>query len=190
MGAAEPARQEHLTTDDAQIIEARFAVVLAALDNADPPRRRRVVAKTIRLRDKEHRRFVAALPCLVCGRTPADPHHLRYAQPRALGSKVSDEFTVPVCRLHHSELHRVGDEAQWWLEAGVDPLPVALKLWRQSHGGDQSEPDREPAPERIVARLTDPANEGLSGEEALGDLRGAPKESERQTLGDSERSDV
>jgi hypothetical protein len=179
-----------LTTEDAQIIEARFAVVLAALDNADPPRRRRVTAKTIRLRDKEHRRFVAALPCLVCGRTPADPHHLRYAQPRALGSKVSDEFTVPVCRLHHSELHRVGDEAQWWLEAGVDPLPVALKLWRQSHGGDQSEPERELGPERVTANLPDAANEGLSGEEAIGDLRGAPKESGRQTLGDSERSDV
>jgi ERF superfamily len=186
-----------LTTEDAQIIEARFAAVLAALekagaatDHADPPRRRRVAAKTIRLRDKEHRRFVAALPCLVCGRTPADPHHLRYAQPRALGSKVSDEFTVPICRLHHSELHRVGDEAQWWLEAGVDPLHVALKLWRQSHGGDQSEPEHELGPERIIANLPDAANEGLSGEGAIGDLRGAPKESERQTLGDSERSDV
>ena len=33
-------------------------------------RRRRIAAKTIRLRDKEHRKFVAAQPCVVCGRTP------------------------------------------------------------------------------------------------------------------------
>jgi hypothetical protein len=106
----------------------------------EPLRRRRVIAKTIRLRDKEHRKLVATLPCLVCGRTPADPHHLRYAQPRALGRKVSDEFTVPVCRLHHGELHRVGDEEAWWLAAGIDPLPVALELWRQSREGGEFEP--------------------------------------------------
>ena len=40
----------------------------------------------------------------------SDPHHLRFAQPRALGLKVSDEFTVPLCRGHHRELHRAGNE--------------------------------------------------------------------------------
>ena len=67
--------------------------------------RRRVTAKTIRLRDKEHCKFVATQPCVVCGRTPAEAHHIRFAQPRALGRKVSDEYTVPVCRVHHRELH-------------------------------------------------------------------------------------
>ena len=70
-----------------------------------------MAAKTIRLRDSDHRKFVSTQPCLVCGRTPADAHHLRFAQPRALGRKVSDEFTVPVCRVHHRELHRHGNEA-------------------------------------------------------------------------------
>src|SRR5712691_4890997 len=60
----------------------------------------RVAAKTIRLSDKDHRKFVSRQPCVVCGRTPVDPHHLRFAQPRALSRKVSDEFLVPVCRLH------------------------------------------------------------------------------------------
>ena len=101
--------------------------------NAFRSRRRGVAAKTIRLRDKEHRRFVASHSCIVCGRTPSDPHHLRFAQPRALGRKVSDEFTVPVCRLHHREIHRHGDEAAWWKKAGIEPLVVALALWRQSH---------------------------------------------------------
>jgi hypothetical protein len=36
---------------------------------------------------------------------PSDPHHLRFAQPRALGLKVSDEFTVPLCRDHHRQVH-------------------------------------------------------------------------------------
>ena len=88
-------------------------------------------AKTIRLRDKDHRKFVSTQPCLVCGRTPADPHHLRFAQPRALSRKVSDEFTVPVCRLHHRELHNHGDEKMWWKGINIEPLPIALKLWKQ-----------------------------------------------------------
>jgi hypothetical protein len=45
---------------------------------------------------------------------------------------VSDEFMVPVCRAHHRELHRSGDEAAWWERLNIDPLPVALKLWRQT----------------------------------------------------------
>ena len=95
-------------------------------------RRRRVAVKTIRLRDKEHCKYVTTQPCVVCGRTPSEAHHIRFAQPRALGRKVSDEYTVPVCRLHHRELHRYGDEASWWAGVNVDPIPIALELWRSS----------------------------------------------------------
>jgi hypothetical protein len=66
-----------------------------------------------RIRDREHVKSVAKQPCLVCGRSPADAHHLRFAQSTALGRKVSDEFTVPLCRGHHREVHRHGDEAAW-----------------------------------------------------------------------------
>ena len=72
------------------------------------------IAEPKRLRDKAHLRFVASQPCLVCGRQPSDPHHLRFAQPRALGMKVSDEFTVPLCRGHHRQLHQAGNEVIWW----------------------------------------------------------------------------
>ena len=94
--------------------------------------RRRVPVKVIRLRDKEHCKYVATQPCVMSGRTPAEAHHLRFAQPRALGRKVSDEYTVPVCRLHHRELHRYGDEASWWASTSIDPLPIALELWTRS----------------------------------------------------------
>jgi hypothetical protein len=86
-----------------------------------------------RARDREHVKSVAGHPCSICGRRPADPHHLRFAQSRALGRKVSDEFTVPLCRGHHREVHRCGDEAAWWAKAGVEPLGVADALWRKSH---------------------------------------------------------
>ncbi len=86
-----------------------------------------------RLRDKQHLRFVARQPCLVCGREPCDPHHVRFAQPRGLGQKVSDEFTVPLCRAHHRELHRAGKESEWWLRNGLEPLESARNLWTITH---------------------------------------------------------
>jgi hypothetical protein len=86
-----------------------------------------------RIRDKEHLKFVSRRPCLICGRQPSDAHHIRFAQPRALGRKVSDEFTVPLCRSHHREIHRCGDEARWWNERALEPLIIASDLWRQTH---------------------------------------------------------
>jgi hypothetical protein len=86
-----------------------------------------------RIRDREHVRLVTKKACLVCGRLPSDPHHLRFAQSRAMGRKVSDEFTVPLCRGHHREVHRSGDEAAWWRRQGVDPVPAARALWLESH---------------------------------------------------------
>jgi hypothetical protein len=90
------------------------------------------IAEPRRYRNKEHLLFVATQACLVCGRKPSDPHHLRFTQPRALGSKVSDEFVVPLCRGHHREVHRSGNERAWWKAAGVEPLRAARKLWRQT----------------------------------------------------------
>jgi ERF superfamily len=89
--------------------------------------------KTRRKRDKDHRAFVASKACLVCGRQPADAHHLRFAQAAALGRKVSDEFTVPLCRIHHRELHLRADEVAWWAQHPIDPLRVARELWERSH---------------------------------------------------------
>jgi hypothetical protein len=86
-----------------------------------------------RVRDRDHVRYVATHPCLVCGRQPSDAHHLRFAQSRALGRKVSDEFTVPLCRGHHREVHRHGDERAWWRKVGIDPADAASALWLETH---------------------------------------------------------
>jgi hypothetical protein len=87
------------------------------------------ISEPRRLRDKAHLRFVASQPCLVCGRSPADAHHLRFTQPRAMGLKVSDEFTVPLCRVHHRDNHSFGDEVAWWERRAIDPLATSRMLW-------------------------------------------------------------
>ncbi|EHR04604.1 ERF family protein [Bradyrhizobium sp. WSM471] len=88
----------------------------------EPPRRR----------SKDHLGFIRSQGCLVCQKTPADAHHLKFAQPRTLGRKVSDEFTVPLCRSHHQSLHRHGNEKAWWTNLQIAPLPIAKELWDSS----------------------------------------------------------
>jgi ERF superfamily len=106
--------------------------------SADPDQARGIdkgvlaIATARRYRNREHLRYVMQQPCLVCGRKPSDPHHLRYMQPRALGRKASDEFAVPLCRVHHRAAHRAGDERAWWKAAGIDPIKIARRLWKQT----------------------------------------------------------
>ena len=137
---------------DAERVENAFKVQLSKLaseaaagqsarrSRVRHPHKRSAVDKTVlslptprRVRDREHVESVSKQPCLVCGRRPADVHHLRFAQSAALGRKVSDEFTVPLCRGHHREIHRSGDEAAWWVKTGIDPSAAARVLWLKSH---------------------------------------------------------
>jgi hypothetical protein len=153
------AAKNKLAAADARCVEEAFAARLASIateavtglpnqaklsarrtDRAQKRRRATGVDKSAlvlpthrRIRDREHVKSVAKEPCLVCGRSPADAHHLRFAQSPALGRKVSDEFTVPLCRGHHRELHRCGDEAAWWRKAGIDPTIAARLLWLKTH---------------------------------------------------------
>jgi hypothetical protein len=90
------------------------------------------ISEPKRIRSKEHLHYVAQQPCLICGRSPSHAHHIRFAQSRGLGLKVSDEFTVPLCAIHHQQNHATGNERLWWQEHKVDPLAVATRLWRES----------------------------------------------------------
>jgi hypothetical protein len=86
----------------------------------------------LRKRSKVHLLFVGAQPCLICQQVPCDAHHLKFSQPKALGRKVSDEFTVPLCRDHHQEVHRHGHEQAWWANMQIAPLEIAKRLWDAS----------------------------------------------------------
>jgi hypothetical protein len=131
----------------AQVTPATLDTDAAAVVSHEPGTRRvRVAAKTSCRRDKSHRRYVATQPCLVCGRSPADPHHLRFAQPRALGRKVSDEFTIPLCRDHHRELHRQGAELAWCRISKLIHCP-----WPNGSGSRRASIAR-PGPEQLMPK--------------------------------------
>jgi hypothetical protein len=125
-----------------------------------------VLATPRRYRNREHLRFVAQQPCLICGRKQSDPHHLRYLQPRALGRKASDEFAVPLCRSHHRAVHRAGDEQAWWKAAGIDPVKIARQLWRQTRLDDPQGHHRADLAARPKAR--DGTGESRSDQVAQG----------------------
>jgi len=143
-----------LSAGDAQRVEAAFATKLASIrpgraEAADAglgeeslPIEKTALAfpEQRRIRDRDHIRYVMKQPCLICGRLPSDAHHLRFAQSRALGRKVSDEFTVPLCRAHHREIHRFSKEEVWWTDRKLDPLAAARTLWLQTHPLPRAEP--------------------------------------------------
>ena len=120
------------------------------------------VAAPRRYRNREHLRYVAQQACLICARKPSDPHHLGFTQPRALGRKVSDEFAVPLCRGHHRAVHRSRDERAWWRQAGIDPIRVARRLWRETRGMGQQQSERTASPRpHAAAASPDPKNEDI-----------------------------
>jgi hypothetical protein len=134
----------------------------------------RALGKTVRLRDKEHRKFMLRQSCLICGRVPSDPHHLTFTQPRAMASRVSDEFIVPVCRIHHRELHRSGNEAAWWQKFNIDPLPVALRLWKQTRTDGEVVP---PGEEVTLAQAANTASESAEARAETSDAQPAVSDS-------------
>ena len=154
---------------DAIVTEATN--VASRFDAAEPATRDRpplVPTRSVRHRDREHLKHVTTQPCLVCGRQPVDAHHLRFAQPRALGRKVSDEFTVPLCRTHHRELHHTGNEIRWWKMKGIAPLPVAETLWKATRAGHHLESGRCPAGAGL-ADVSKPETDGARSVRAVAD---------------------
>lgn len=115
-----------------------------------------------RIRCKEHLRFVASQPCLICGRTPSQAHHVRYAQPRGLSLKVSDEFTVPLCSIHHHNIHTTGKEREWWQGRNIDPLKVAATLWLQGRERKQTSGTAAPREREALSQEQATAGEATS----------------------------
>jgi hypothetical protein len=146
-----------LTEADARLVEVAYQAILVGSQDSDrvipePVGSTSMVAaqtvtpmtKPVRRRNKAHLAFVAEQPCLICKRSPCDAHHLKFAQPNTLGRKVSDEFTVPLCRDHHHDLHREGNEMAWWADMHITPTEVARELWQSSpiHGIKPPQRDR------------------------------------------------
>src|SRR5262245_58427426 len=161
-GAAPP-------NDDFPLPQIEGPQVLATTESTQPGQAKGIdksilaVAAPRRYRNREHLRYVAQQACLVCGRKPSDPHHLGFTQPRALGRKVSDEFAVPLCRGHHRAVHRSRDERAWWRQAGIDPIKVARRLWKETRGLGPRRSQRPALPRpHDAAASSDPKNEDIS----------------------------
>jgi ERF superfamily len=155
--------------DGSSVPQIAVPQVIATFDNTDAGQTKGIdksiltLAAPRRYRNREHLRYVMQQPCLVCGRKPSDPHHLRFTQPRALGRKVSDEFAVPLCRIHHRLVHRSRDERAWWRQTSVDPIQVARKLWKETRGIGQRRSHRAALPRpHDAATSPNPKNEEVS----------------------------
>ena len=86
-----------------------------------------------RERDNKHLAFIRSLPCCICGRIDTDAAHIRTAniglgkRQSGLAEKPSDKWTVPLCRIHHSEQHGM-NELAFWKKHGIDPFLLAMQL--------------------------------------------------------------
>lgn len=66
--------------------------------------------------------------CCICGKY-ADAHHLRIVgHARAAALKNGDDYTIPLCRLHHEELHSFGDEELFLDFHGINWQNLLTKL--------------------------------------------------------------
>jgi hypothetical protein len=155
--------------DGSSVPQIAVPQVIATSDNTDAGQTKGIdksiltLAAPRRYRNREHLRYVMQQPCLICGRKPSDPHHLSFTQPRALGRKVSDEFAVPLCRIHHRLVHRSRDERAWWRQTSVDPIQVARKLWKETRGIGQRRSHRAALPRpHDAATSPNPKNEEVS----------------------------
>jgi hypothetical protein len=154
-------------------------------ESTDPARAKGIdksmlaIAAPRRYRNREHLRYVTQQACLVCGRKPSDPHHLGFTQPRALGRKVSDEFAVPLCRGHHRAVHRSRDERAWWKQAGIDPIKVARRLWKETRGLGRRRSQRAALPRSRVAA---PASEPIPKNEDISAIATTQEEPAYRTL--------
>ncbi len=59
--------------------------------------------------------------CCICKNPVADAHHLRSVGHLASAAlKNGDDYTIPLCRKHHDELHAAGDEEIFLALHGID----------------------------------------------------------------------
>lgn len=87
------------------------------------------MASSRRLRSKKRLMAAKELGCCICKNPVADAHHLRtVGHMRAAGLKNGDDYTIPLCRKHHDELHMFGDEKLFLDLHGVDVLKLLSEI--------------------------------------------------------------
>jgi hypothetical protein len=78
--------------------------------------------------------WVAALPCIACGRGPCENHHITG---HAMGKRAHHTLVVPLCGAHHREWHTTGRHTfcgKYGIVAAVEAERVA-KAWYELDTG-------------------------------------------------------
>lgn len=83
--------------------------------------------KTKRIEDKKHLKLIRQLPCCICGRVGVEVHHIRMGNNGGIGRKPGDSLCVPLCSMHHRELHNTGERRFW---GNLDTIDLANKLYK------------------------------------------------------------
>jgi hypothetical protein len=124
----------HDTASGQAFVEPMEASTAAQIILPQKPagRSRRVAAKTIRLRDKEHCKFVTTQPCVVCGRMPSEAHQPNQGlSAEKSATSTPSRFAVCItgnCIATAMRPHGGGRRRR--------PSTIALELWRRSQSGD------------------------------------------------------
>lgn len=78
--------------------------------------------------------------CCICRNPVADAHHLRIVgHKRGMSVKNGDDYTIPLCRRHHDELHAMGDEKLFLDLHGVNVRELLLQFRGGQYGEDDGD---------------------------------------------------
>lgn len=87
------------------------------------------LSRNSRFRSKKHMAKVRSLGCCICQNPVADAHHLRsLGHLHGAAIKNGDDFTIPLCRKHHDELHAFGAEEIFLALHGIDAKLILAKI--------------------------------------------------------------
>lgn len=91
-----------------------------------PPRIPKKAKRSSRWRSQAHCNFVRSHACAKCHDTAGiEVAHVRLGSGAGMGQKPSDWRTVPLCRDHHAEQHRIG-ERTFWADFDIEGLIEAF----------------------------------------------------------------
>lgn len=112
--------------------EKRMKAIAEGTERLIRPRKSKSESK--RFVDEAHLAFIRTLPCIACGRTGCDVHHLLRTAERGMGRKSDDNHTLPMCHEQHMELHTDGNERRYLLaHAGIeDPVGLSEAIYAAS----------------------------------------------------------
>lgn len=108
-----------------------------------------------RVKAAGHLEWIRTLPSLVPGFGNVEAAHIRFGDPRyakpkvGMAEKPDDKWVVPLSAEQHRAQHSM-NERDYWAEAGIDPVLIALLL--HAHSGNDEPARQIIAQARLISR--------------------------------------